>query len=61
MEVMNTNSCGQGFYIKQDNRACPLGCVECNEENNDFNNENQDNVHLIPLFGQEAQRRTKYC
>ena len=49
--AMNTNSCGQGFYIKQDNRECPLGCVECNEENNDFNNENAD-IHLTtPIFG----------
>ena len=25
--AMNTNSCGQGFYIKQDNRECPLGVL----------------------------------
>lgn len=57
MEAMNTNSCGQRYYIKQDNRACPLGCVECDEENNDFNNENADMCSSDPDIWQDAQRQ----
>ena len=57
IDAMNTNSCGQGYYIKQDNRACPLGCVECNEENDDFNNENQDMCSSDTDIWQAAQRQ----
>ena len=56
-DAMNTNSCGEGYYIKQDTRSCPLGCVQCNEENNDFNNENADMCSSDPIIWQDAQRQ----
>ena len=55
--AMNTNSCGQGFYIKQDNKECPLGCVPCDIQNNDFNNENADMCSSDPDIWQDAQRQ----
>ena len=57
IDAMNTNSCGERYYIKQDNRECPLGCVECSEENNDFNNENADMCSSDPIIWQDAQRQ----
>ena len=57
MVAMDTNSCGEGYYIKQDNKACPLGCVQCSEENNDFNNENEDMCSSDPIVWRDAQRQ----
>ena len=57
MEAMNTNSCGQGFYIKQDNRECPIGCVRCDIQNNDFNNENADMCSSDRDIWVKAQRQ----